>query len=166
MKKCSYCGAEYSDDSVVCPVDQTKLADELTVASITNRKIPIPLSVVSYCFLGSGICYLGWLALYLYYGRFLPSHLIVGVLNLFVSRGLKRCSPPWRIWGRLFGLAGLWFIGSCFRIIHQFSYSANFPRISDYIGYSLSFLLLFWFVRVLTRPDIRLLFYDDHAPAA
>jgi len=164
MKQCSYCGAEYPDDSVVCPVDQTKLANEPTVASITKRKIPISLSVVSYCFFGSGISYLGWLALYLYHGRFLPLHLIIGVLNLFVSRGLRRCSPQWRICALV--LLGLGFIDSCFRIFRRFSHSAHFPAIADYIAYSLCFLLLFWFVRVLTRPDIRILFYDDHATAA
>jgi hypothetical protein len=25
MKKCSYCGAEYSDDKTVCPIDRTSL---------------------------------------------------------------------------------------------------------------------------------------------
>jgi hypothetical protein len=164
MRKCSYCGAEYPDDSVVCPVDQTKLAGEPIAASNIKRKIPTGLSIVSYCFFASGICYLGWLTVYLCHGRFLPLHLIIGVLNLFVSRGLRRCSPHWRICALV--LLGLGFIETCFRIAHQFSHSAHFPGIAVYIPYSLSFLLLFWFVRVLTRPDIRILFYDEHESAA
>ncbi len=164
MKKCSYCGAEYPDDSVVCPVDQTELSGEPIAAITIKRKIPVGLSVVSYCFFVSGICYLGWLVVYLYHGRFLPLHLIIGVLNLFVSRGLRRCSPHWRICALI--LLGLGFIESCFRIAHRFSHSAHFPGIVDYMAYSLSFLLLFWFVRVLTRPDIRILFYEEHKSAA
>jgi hypothetical protein len=32
MKKCSYCGAEYSDNAVACPVDQTPLQSDTPTA--------------------------------------------------------------------------------------------------------------------------------------
>ena len=34
MKKCSYCGAEYPNDAVVCPVDQTSLDHPLPPLTI------------------------------------------------------------------------------------------------------------------------------------
>jgi hypothetical protein len=137
MKKCSYCGAEYPDDSVVCPIDQTALAAGPIAATAIKRKIPVSLSVVSYCFFVSGVCYLSWLAVYLYHGRFLPLHLVIGVLILLVSGGLRRCLPRWRICALV--LLGVAFIESCFRIAHRFSHPAHFPSIADYTAYSLFF---------------------------
>ena len=42
VKKCSYCGAEYPDDAVVCPLDQTSLDSSQPTSELsahTNPKI-------------------------------------------------------------------------------------------------------------------------------
>jgi len=39
MKKCSYCGAEYPDDAVVCPVDQTPFDKEYQSIVETESRV-------------------------------------------------------------------------------------------------------------------------------
>jgi hypothetical protein len=164
MKQCSYCGAEYPDDAIVCAIDQTPfdkicLAENPPVAPAIKRKIPIPLSIVSYCFFASGISYLGWFAIGAYLGRFFLPNLIVGILNLFVSRGLRRCSRHWRICALV--LMCLVFLENCFKITQNFRYSGHMPDMVFCIGWFFSFAVLIWFYQVLTRPDIRELFYNE-----
>jgi hypothetical protein len=163
MKKCSYCGAEYSDDTIICPIDQTaldktRLTTEPLVVPAIKRKIPIRLSIVSYCFFASGICYLGWFGLAAYLGKFLLLNLIIGFLNLFVSRGLRRCSNQWRICALV--LVCLCCFDVCFRIVHSFTHLTHVPILFIVIAWPLDFLVLIWFYRTLTRQDIRDLFYD------
>jgi hypothetical protein len=168
MKRCSYCGAEYTDDVTVCAIDQTPfdknyLPEGPTVAPVIKRKIPIRLSIVSYCFFASGVSYLGWFAIFVYLDRFLPLNLIIGILNLFVSRGLRRCSCPWRICALI--LIWLSVCKSCFKIIQDLRHPTHILSITFIIAWSLAwcsiFFILAWFYRVLTRPDIRELFYNE-----
>jgi hypothetical protein len=39
MKKCSYCGAEYSDDTIICPVDKTSLDSPPWSGELERSKI-------------------------------------------------------------------------------------------------------------------------------
>jgi len=171
MKKCSYCGAEYPDGTIVCSVDQTpldknNLATNPVVATAIKCKIPIRLSIVSYCFFASGISYLGFLALSAYLGKFLLLNLIIGVLNLFVSRGLRRCSNRWRIFTLVYIL--LCFIGIGFKNYQKFKYPTHFPRTehSYLISWGLSFAMFTYFYYVLIQPEIRKLFNDNRDSAA
>jgi uncharacterized membrane protein len=160
MKKCSYCGTEHPDDAIVCAIDQTSLDKShiAAVASTTKRKIPIRLSIVSYCFFGSGICYLGWVVIYAHHGRFLPLNLIVGVINLLVSIGLRQYSSRWRICALV--LIWLAFFENCFNFVQSIRHSSHkMNTIVILIVWPLSFFILAWFYRALTRPDIREMFY-------
>ena len=40
VKKCSYCGAEYSDDVVVCPIDQTSLGSSQPTSELSPQSNP------------------------------------------------------------------------------------------------------------------------------
>ena len=53
MKKCSYCGAEYPDDVVACPIDQTPFTD----AKLGSRSAEPPQSIgpAGYWLIFSGI---------------------------------------------------------------------------------------------------------------
>jgi hypothetical protein len=62
MKKCSYCGAEYPDDAVVCPIDQTPFASPIegnwscakSLKPVLRYGVPIFIVVFSY-FLSFGL---------------------------------------------------------------------------------------------------------------
>ena len=52
MKKCPYCGAEYCDKLIACPVDQNPLVDSLADSvSAARRKLPLSLSLLTYLLL-------------------------------------------------------------------------------------------------------------------
>ena len=113
MKKCSYCGAEYPDDIIKCEIDETRLdktsfAEEPPVTPALKCEVrpAVPLlseftwlSIVSLCFFADGIYKLGWFFYMEYIGYqdeyFLERVLVIGVLSLFISRGLKQRSRVW-----------------------------------------------------------------------
>src|ERR1039457_3110957 len=53
MKKCSYCGAECPDDSIVCPVDQTPFADSAVVGK--KKEHPHRIGPAGFWLIFSGI---------------------------------------------------------------------------------------------------------------
>ena len=142
---------------------------------MTNtRQIPTGLSVVSYLFFAMGI-----LALVdIIGGAFMGSlNLDFNILGLWVCGGLRRYSPGWRtcalvfIWldmiasaiGFVYGFVGR---GPVFIKIFGQRY-ADIPVIWVSVVAVIFFPLAFWMYRVLTRPNIRTLFYDDsQEPAA
>jgi hypothetical protein len=172
MKKCPYCGAEYSNDAVMCVFDQTPLEEnhlavEPKASPAIKHKIPMPLSIVSYFFFASGVLQIGLFATLRFceIDRTPFSYIIFGILSLFISRGLRRCSSRWRVCALI--IIWLGFIEISFTTILGFRHSAYVPTGTGYlVAYALEFLALIWFYRVLTRPYIRDLFFDEHNTAA
>jgi ABC-type sugar transport system permease subunit len=122
MKKCSYCGAEYSDDAVVCSIDQTPLQIALTSATKPHSAIGIASFVVSII--------VGCLMVALLFGtailvsqripgeRTYPGQTFVGLGFIFllmidvVAVGLGIASLFQTVKNRLFGILGLVFAGA------------------------------------------------------
>jgi hypothetical protein len=183
MKKCPYCGAEYPDDATACAIDQTPFGEVPSEASprlklptfaiFSEYKIPVSLSIVSYLFFFPGaMCFafiaLAILLLFLPGGSFasgimfLPC-LIGGAYGFFclcLSRGLRRCSRGWRTcalviiwWGFIVMAFG---IG---RYLLTHKTPSHETTIEFLAGYAFGFVVQVWQYRVLTRPDIRDLFY-------
>ena len=139
-----------------------------------ERNLPTPLTVVSYLFLLMGIMsaieIIGELTRGAF--RFDP-----GILGIWIFFGLRRCSPGWRtcalvfIWLGMIVLAmafvyGFFGSGSTFIKIFGQHY-ADIPVIWVSAVAAVFFPLEFWMYRVLTRPHIRILFYDEsQTPAA
>jgi hypothetical protein len=184
MKKCSYCGAEYPDDAIKCKIDETRLdktsfAEEPPVAPTFKRELRpvVPpqsgltwLSIVSFCFFADGIYKLGWFFYLEYLGYqneyFLERVLVIGVLSLFIARGLKQRSCVWRT-------CALALI--CFLIFENLLHISFFMRHlasntmapAHYLfnrGVNILIQLLFYFA--LTRPNVRKLFYGKPEAAA
>lgn len=92
-----------------------------------------------------------------------------GIVSLFLSRGLRKCSRGWRtcalvlIW---WGFIGLTFsIGrSLLTYIQTYDHghkTADALTVRFWIVCGLYFIFQVWQYRVLTRPDIRELFYNE-----
>jgi hypothetical protein len=184
MKKCSYCGAEYPDDATACAIDQTPfdnspLAAELPEASAFKRKNPSPspiqighgwLGIVSICFLASSFSNLASFISLEYIGYqdeyFLERDLVVGVLCLFIFKGLRRHSDVWRICA--LALICFTIVEDCLRISYSFRHPAfiSMSPTHYYITRGFNILIQLWFFRILTRPKIRDLFYGKKESAA
>ena len=186
MKRCSYCGTEYPDDAMVCTLDQTPFEDPCLVeappvATTIRRKIPLSLSIVSCYLIASGIFQIGLsIMIGQYIGNVPVLNIIYGVLVLFISSGLRRCSRGWRIcalvviWVGFIGLA--W---TAYGLLLRYFFTAAHKPINEHpVGFyvtqanqipvvflvtslAVHFLVQIWQYRVLTRPAIRDLFYHE-----
>jgi hypothetical protein len=135
---------------------------------IPERNIPTPLNVVAYLFLLMGIMSAFEILGELTHGTI---RFGFGVLGIWIFFGLRRYSPGWRtcalvfIWLGMIGLAIAFiygFLGSGPAFITVFGRRyADIPVIWISVGAGLFFPLEFWMYHVLTRPDIRILFYDE-----
>jgi hypothetical protein len=91
---------------------------------------------------------------------FLERQLVIGVLSLFISRGLKQRSRVWRICA----LALICFLilenllHTLFYLKHSASTSITPAHFLFNRGLNILIQLLFYWV--LTRPNVRKLFYD------
>ena len=181
MKTCSYCGAKYPDDAIVCAFDQTPFDTAISVKeSVEQYKIPKSLSIVSYIFFAQGIISLLSFALIAISVKSSEAHKeifwdffggVFGIFLLFLSRGLKRCSHGWRtcaliiIWWEIISqvLSVCWFLLDYIKSYgHQQKIKDAFTHeivIGFWIIFSLGFIIQIWQYRVLMREDIRELFY-------
>jgi hypothetical protein len=186
MKKCSYCGAEYPDDLTVCPVDKTPFEKDCHLivgaeskAMLNKRTIPAGLAVVSYLFLATSVLILAWNAFLLHLGAPIQLNVFVGVLAIFISVGLRRCSRGWRICA----LATIWwtFIALAWKaydLLSRYFQAITHKPVDEHpvglyvtpadklpVGFlvilAVFFLIQIWQYRVLTRPEVRELFYSE-----
>ncbi|HVU28635.1 MAG TPA: hypothetical protein VHG71_12990 [Verrucomicrobiae bacterium] len=162
MKRCSYCGAGYPDDTMVCAVDQTpleqsRLAEAPAVVSMIRRKIPLPLSIVSCYLVASGIFQIGWSILIAPYLGSIPIlNVVYGVLILVVCRGLRRCSRHWYVCALV--IIGVVLSAICFEIVRGFMHSVPFHFTILYLK---DFAIWLCIILVLTRSAIRGLFFHE-----
>jgi hypothetical protein len=142
---------------------------------MTNtRQIPTALSVVSYLFFAMGILALVDMIGSAFRGSF---NLDFNLLGLWICAGLRRYSLGWRtcalvfVWLDMIALAFCLvygFVGRGPAFIKIFGqHYADIPVIWVSVTAMIFSPLVFWMYRVLTRPNIRVLFYDDsQKPAA
>ncbi|HEY3761121.1 MAG TPA: hypothetical protein VGN23_05190 [Verrucomicrobiae bacterium] len=184
MKKCSYCGAEYPDETTACPIDQTPLGETSPeqisetpsrkfpiFAVFSENKVPVSLAIVSYLyFFPAAMCcaVIAFIMMFSFLGASLSGRMVLmcmvaaalAVFFVFLSRGLRRCSPGWRICA----LVLIWwgFLAIAFDVGHYFA-THETPRHESprefFIYYGLTIIIQIWQYRVLTRPDIKELFY-------
>jgi len=184
MKRCSYCGAEYPDDAIECIVDKTPFAEvqpELdcfrrpTFALISEHQIPVSLIILSYLFFLPGAVSFGFAILLLTLfvllgGPTISGYTVLGcafgfangIFWLLLSRGLRRGSRGWRTCALFFIWWG--FIATAYGI-GQYLLTHKTPDHETATAFLLecAFALVWqaWQYRVLTRPDIRDLFYGS-----
>jgi hypothetical protein len=140
---------------------------------MTNaRQIPSTLSVVSYVFLVFGISSAVEILVALARGSF---HFDCVILGFWIFFGLRRYSPGWRtcalvfIWcGLITSSIGVVLLLSVFvlggrggEVIMFGQHYEHIPVIWFCIPVALFFSLQLWMYRVLTRTDIRSMFYDE-----
>jgi hypothetical protein len=132
------------------------------------RKMSIALSVISYLFLIMGIVAVIEMVITASRGGIHPDFCVLG-LGIFV--GLRRFSRSWRTcalvftWFGLIGLAAMiGFIlydgGMVFRRPSDLKF-VDLPLIWSLMIVMPFFMLQVWQYRVLTRPDVRSLFYGE-----
>jgi hypothetical protein len=119
MKKCSYCGAEYPDDAVMCAVDQTPLDSKPLSLEKRHSGIGVASFVISIavgCFMMALLCVAAILAAQrIPGGRTYPGQSVVGLAVIFlaavdvVAIGLGIAAVCQREKNRLFGILGLVF---------------------------------------------------------
>ena len=144
----------------------------------SGRQIPTSLSVVAYLFLVMAALSVIDIAVSASRGHIHPNF---GFLGLWICGGLRRYSRPWRICGLVFLWLGLISCGcliavflSCmvFNAAHviQFGFTDLKNSEADFIwplaASALFFVLQLWQYRVLTRPNIRSLFYGETQTSA
>lgn len=146
------------------------------LAAPSNRKIPLILTVVSYSFLLPAVpsfLYLIFLGFLICAGGF-PSRggiflsMLLSVLLVqiffwfFLSRGLRHCSRGWR----MCALVIIWLgFGSIGIEVIRLLLVKRIPHSQTFLEFGLSAILscglLAWQYWVLTRSDIRKLFYPN-----
>jgi hypothetical protein len=119
MKKCSYCGAEYPDDAVMCAIDHTPLGSLSPSLEHKHSGIGIASFVISTavgCLMMAAICVAGILAAHRIPGeRTYPGQTVVGLVIIFLAAadvaaiGLGIAALCQRGKNRLFGILGLVF---------------------------------------------------------
>ena len=127
------------------------------------RAIPQPLKVVTWLFILSGICAAIEIVFLLLAGHI---NINLGVLSIFVGRGLLRLNPRALTWAMFFTWLGLIFMPIFIAI--SFFKTANLSFLGLPLGPAPSgltfvmgiaaFALIYWQYTVLTRPKIRQLF--------
>jgi len=144
-----------------------------SVTPVLRRKIPISLSVVSYIFFTIGlIAVIRGFAALVTAKTDLPLAplimLILGILYLFLSRGLRRCSRGWYICALV--VASCRLLYTIYQVVHYvLSHAADTTGTLLYsflLAVILGLLIQAWILQVLTRADIRRLFYGSHDHAA
>jgi hypothetical protein len=127
---------------------------------MTDRhEIPTALSVASYVFLGLAIVAVAEMIYHLLSGSL---SFQFNILGFWIYFGLRRYSAGWRTCA----LVLIWIQLIVLPIMLVFSVSDAGPSLDAVADIAL-FLLELWLYRVLTRPDIRYLFYDQsQLPAA
>jgi hypothetical protein len=129
MKPCKYCGRENDEDATHCkecgtPFDENFQNDTPSNECEAPIKIPLALSVVSYIFFFGGVVsmlqLLGGVALLLY--STVPFKIVYlfqpGIVCLWISRGLRRCSSGWRTCALV--LTWMGFFSLAWMIIYHF----------------------------------------------
>jgi hypothetical protein len=142
---------------------------------MTNTcRIPTALSVVSYIFLGLGV-----LAAVGIIGSAVRGSLDLdfNILGFWIFAGLRRYSPGWRTCALVF----IWLVMIVCAATFVYGFFGNGPAFIKIFGKryadipfiwvsvtSAVFLAIeFWMYRVLTRPSIRCMFYEEsQTPAA
>jgi hypothetical protein len=129
-----------------------------------RRKIPISLSIVSYFFFAIGVfaVIFGFAGAVDAKSNSPITSLVLGVLYIFLSRGLRRCSRGWHIFGLIVISCALAL--TVILTVHFF-FTPAFHRKNAYLPFlTLCFIILMeiWMLRVLTRLDIRRLFYESN----
>jgi hypothetical protein len=157
---------------------------EPTTTSVTpalRRKIPISLSVVSYFFFAIGLIEIirGVTAIPVLTDDLPPLRILslasgvllsfaLGTVYLFLSRGLRRCARGWHICALVVVSGGL--ILTIYRLTNYFlSHPADLTGTLPYrflLALILGVLFQVWIFHILTRADIRRLFYGGHDHAA
>jgi hypothetical protein len=146
---------------------------------VAKRKIPISLSIVSYLFFLPSAIYFAFLIFFVSLLIFLGNKNSNGILNgtqifecfiggaiaifyVCLSRGLRRCSRGWRTCALILTWWG--FIALTFGV-GQYFLTSKTPdhetKMEFVLGYALGFVWQIWQYRVLIRPDIRELFYNE-----
>jgi hypothetical protein len=154
MKKCSYCGAHYPDDVVVCTVDQTPLgaksSESITdmvkaALSVFMRK---PSARIIQVFVAGALAYLGFDSTLLGFyglvhsqGDMAVTGFIVGPMVLLVGVAIVAGSVRALLWAQII----LWLcliqdvISICVFVFRKFGISLHVPHMSLY--YSISSLI-------------------------
>jgi len=189
MKKRPYCGAEYPDDTPACPIDQTPLGEAPSetisealprkfpiFAVVSEKKVPVSLVIISYLFLIPGAMYLSviiFIIILSFFGGFPGGFTTwlcifaapIAVFFFLLSRGLRRCSPGWRICALVLTWWG--FLVIAFKVGYFLTHGATDGEstLEFLVTYALGIIIQIWQYRVLTRPDVRELFYGkpDHS---
>jgi len=136
---------------------------------VVRRKIPISLSVVSYIFFTIGLlaAIRGFAALaaaktYLPFSPVIS--LLLGMLYMFLSRGLRRCSRGWHICALVFISCGL--IMQLYQTVHFVLTGGPHSTGASLFIFAFALILVLsvqvWMLQVLIRRDVRYLFYGSH----
>jgi len=127
---------------------------------MTNRsQIPAPLSAVSWIFLILAVIAVAQMAYYFMGGLF---RIQFNILGFWICLGLRRFSIGWRTCA----LVLIWLQLIVLPIMFVFSILDG-RSLLDPVEDMALFLLELWMYRVLTKPSIRNIFYDESPiPAA